>query len=222
MADVCSRLSVSLEKNPAALAYLTKTRGFSRFTIDDLLIGYCDWNTYEQCGINLHGRIVFPIKDLSGDVIGFSGRILGEGSPKYINSAASLVYDKSRVLYNLDVASDYILSSGKAIVVEGCMDIAALWDSGIRNVVAPCGTSFTKWHLRLLKRYADEIYLVNDDDKAGIASTERSMAIAEVERFPVYPVSGLIGMDPEEYVKIMGSEAFTELLNAAKQEKKKR
>jgi len=218
LTKVLERLCSDLRSNNRALSYL-KDRGLSNFTIDDLCIGYCNWDSFDELGVNLHGRIVFPIKDQHGDVIAFGGRILGEGSPKYLNSPSGLLYNKSRALYNIDNASDYILDCGKAIVVEGYMDVAGLWDSGIRNVVATCGTALTKWHVRLLKRFADEIYLMYDDDGPGRSSAARGLLLSEAEKFPIYEANTSFGMDPDEYVKMMGKDGILDLLDAAKKER---
>ena len=215
LANLCRQMYVDLQNDQAAKQYLTG-RGISNFTVDDLSIGYCKSNSFNAAGINLTGRIVFPIKNTSGDVIGFSGRILGDGSPKYLNSPASDIYDKSRVVYNLDNAGDFILNAGYAVIVEGCMDVAALWGNGIKNVVATCGTAITKWHVRALKKYAESLVLLYDDDSAGNRATESALKIAELERLPASAVEGLLGMDPDEYVKIMGSSSLIELINAAK------
>jgi DNA primase len=149
----------------------------------------------EDLVINLENRIVFPIRSISGDVVSFGGRSLSDGVPKYLNGISSEHYDKSRVLYNLDIAYDYIISSGLAVVTEGYMDVASLWDSGIRNVVATCGTAMTRWHVRALKPYADKM--------------------------PVFTVSGLSGIDPDEYIKIFGKESLLQLIDGAKEEKKR-
>lgn len=220
LTDVCRRMCASLREYKPASEYIA-SRGISNFTVDDLSIGYCNYNSYEELGVNLCGRVVFPIKGIDGDVIGFGGRVLGDEIPKYLNSPASEIYDKSRVVYNLDNASDYILDSGFAIVVEGYMDVAALWEAGIRNAIATCGTAITRWHLRALKRYADEVFLLYDDDKAGRAATERALAVAEMERYPVFAVPGLLGMDPDEYVNMMGVDSLTELINGARKTKEK-
>lgn len=211
-----ARLCRDLPGNLRASKYL-KSRGIDNFTIGDLSIGYCDWDTKEDLGVNFFGRITFPIKDCCGDVLGFGGRVIGDGVPKYLNSPSGVLYDKSRALYNIDNARDYISDLGAAIVVEGYMDVAGLWGSGIRNVVATCGTSLTKYHIRLLKRYADEVYLMYDDDEAGKSSATRGVLLSEVEKFPIYACNTGFGMDPDEYVKLMGKEGIIDLVNATKE-----
>lgn len=193
--------------------YLTETRGLSSFTIDDLSIGWCNSHTFDSLGVDLIDRVVFPIKQYSdGSVIGFGGRTLGSG-PKYLNSPASEIYNKSRVLYNLDIAGDYILETGQAILVEGYMDVAALWDKNIRNVVAICGTALNPWHIRLLKRYADNIAVVFDGDPAGIKTMFAAKSICDMESMPLKQVFIPFGLDPDEYINSCGKDAFVNLLN---------
>lgn len=220
MSQLQSELASSLTSNRQALEYLTVKRGLSRFTIDDLGIGYGTWNTTPIAGCNLNGRITFPIKDLEGEMIGFGGRSLGDVKPKYLNSEASASYDKSRVLYNLDIARDYILEAGYAIVVEGYMDVASVWQSGIKNVVASCGTAMTRWQLRLLKRFADRVYLTYDGDSAGMAAADRCMLALQGERFPILKVEIPFEMDPDEYVKAGGSQGLLDLINEADEKQK--
>jgi len=219
LGKVLARLCSDLRNNAKACSYL-RDRGISNFTIDDLSIGFCSWDTKDEVGVNLAGRVTFPIKDQYGDVIGFGGRVLGDGSPKYLNSPSGVLYDKSRALYNIDNACDYISECGSAIVVEGYMDVASLWEAGVRNVVATCGTSLTKYHIRLLKRFADEVYLMYDDDGPGRSSAERGVLLSSVEKFPVYACNTAFGMDPDEYVRMMGKEGIIDLINEAKKNRK--
>ena len=216
----CEILYEKLLHSAAPKEYLNRDRGIPDSTISDLRIGYCDYNTKDSLGINLEGRITFPIKDLSGDILGFGGRIFdGESDSKYINPSSES-YDKSGTLYNLDIASDYILASGSAIVVEGYTDVASLWTYGVRNVVATCGTAMTRRQLRLIKRFAEEVYILYDDDKSGNSSASRVLKSLEIESFPVYIASGLCGMDPDEYVRMMGAEAILEVIYEAKAKKR--
>lgn len=214
--EFCDRFTSSLfgPSGIQALSYLTDMRGLSIQTLKDLSVGYADFSTKSGLSFELHSRIVFPIKDLAGDIVGFGGRAMGNSQPKYLNSPASDTFVKSKLLYNLDIAGDYILDAGYAIVVEGYFDVASLWEYGIRNVVAVCGTSPSKWHIRLLKRYADSVHIAFDDDKAGIAATDRAIALSEAERFPVFSIAGMSGMDPDDYVQKFGKEKFLQLINA--------
>jgi DNA primase len=148
-------------------------RGLSDETINDFEIGYCRKNN-DSAIYRFSDRVIFPIFNASCDLVAFGGRAL-DGSPdKYINSPDSPIYCKSKILYNLDKAQDYILNTGNAIVVEGYFDVAALWEYGIRNVVATCGTAMTRYQLRLLKRYADSVSICYDGDSAGAKAAARA------------------------------------------------
>jgi len=219
LSEVQSLLAKGIYANASALSYVTVDRGVSGFTVDDLGIGYCSFDSWDDLGVNLVGRVTFPIKSVSGDIVGFGGRILSGSEVKYKNSPASAVYDKSRTLYNLDIAQDYILDSGVAIVVEGYMDVAALWSAGIRNVVATCGTSMTKWHLRLLKRSSEKVVLMYDGDDAGVKSADRVVESLLPERHPLCVVEIPFGFDPADYVGFCGADGIMDLINNAKETK---
>jgi len=117
----------------------------------------------------LHGRLIFPIRDAQGQPIGFAGRVLDDGLPKYINSPESPLYHKSSVLFGIDLALRDIRISRSVIVVEGYFDHLALYRAGIRNAVATCGTALTDGHIALLKKHAEQVFLLFDSDKAGAA-----------------------------------------------------
>lgn len=119
------------------------------------------------------GRVMFPIRDDRGRVIGFGGRVLGDGVPKYLNTAQTALFDKSATLYALDRAKDSINASGTAVVVEGYMDAIAAHQHGIANVVATLGTALTERHVGLLKRYARRVVLAMDADAAGVEAALR-------------------------------------------------
>lgn len=209
------RFCSALRNNREALDYVRLERGLSDETVRVLGIGYCEEDSRSYLDINLQGRVTFPIKDVNGDILGFGGRLIVPGEPKYLNPSADS-YDKSATLYNLDVARDYILECGKAVVVEGYMDVASMWSSGVRNVVASCGTAMTRRQLRLLKRFADEVYLLYDDDSSGNKSAERVFKLLELELFPVYVVKGLMGFDPDEYIRMFGRDNLLEVVYGAK------
>ncbi|NIR60506.1 MAG: DNA primase, partial [Gammaproteobacteria bacterium] len=121
------------------------------------------------------GRLIFPIDGKGGRVAAFGGRTLGDGQPKYINSPESPVYHKSRVLYGMDRSREAIRRAGEVIVVEGYFDLLALYRAGIENVVATCGTALTEDHARMIRRYADTVRLLFDQDEAGRTATFRAM-----------------------------------------------
>lgn len=135
------------------------------------------------------GRIMFPIKNNVGKVVGFTGRILPEfdtgTAGKYINSPETPIYVKSKILYGFDKGKEFIRETKTAFLVEGQMDLIMSWQSGIKNVVASSGTALTPDHLRILKRFTDQLILIIDTDEAGFAAGERAIDLAENMDFNV-------------------------------------
>jgi DNA primase len=146
-------------------------------------------------------RIIFPIRDVDGRVIGFGGRTLTNEKPKYINSPESEIYRKRSVLYGLDMARDSIRKIGQVIVVEGYMDFLSLYSAGIKNVVATLGTALTRDHVVLLKRYTDKVVVVFDGDEAGKKASLRSLLEAFLEE-GLLPFMVLLpgGNDPDSFI----------------------
>ncbi len=160
-------------------------------------------------------RLLFPIRDVHGRVIGFGGRVFDDSLPKYLNSPESPVYHKSEVLFGLGMAKQAMREKGEAFIVEGYFDHLALYRAGVRNVVATCGTALTGAHLKLLRRFAGKAYLLFDADKAGKKATVRSMEIFLQENFPARVVQMPAGEDPDSYLEKYGSNAFEGLVAAA-------
>lgn len=146
------------------------------------------------------GRIMFPIRDITGRIIGFSGRILGEGEPKYMNSPDSLVYQKSNVLYGMDLAKNEIKKENLAVLVEGNIDVISSHQTGVKNVIAPLGTALTGGQISQLSRFAETAALAFDTDIAGDAATRRGIEIAENAGLNIRVVH-LSGKDPDEMIK---------------------
>ena len=158
-------------------------------------------------------RVIFPISDVVGRIIGFGGRALDPEDPaKYLNSPETPVFRKGRTFYGLDVARRAIADEGHVVVVEGYMDVVALAQHGIEHCVATLGTALTEDHAKILSRYTPEIALVYDDDEAGMQATLRSAQVFEevAAAVKVAPLRG--GRDPDDYVREFGAEAFRELL----------
>ncbi|HUF83058.1 MAG TPA: DNA primase, partial [Acidimicrobiia bacterium] len=120
------------------------------------------------------GRVIIPIADERGQLVGFGGRTLGDGQPKYLNSPQTKLFDKGRTLFGLNTARDAIRAEGAAVVVEGYMDVIGPWQAGFRNVVATMGTSLTEQHARMLTRFSKRIVLAMDPDAAGRQAAERA------------------------------------------------
>ncbi len=164
------------------------------------------------------GRLMFPIRDPRGRVIGFGGRILGDGQPKYLNSPDTPLFDKGRTLYNLDRAGPVARKSARLIVVEGYMDVIGLAQAGFADAVAPLGTALTEAQLGLLWRYAPEPILCFDGDaagqRAGLRAALRALPLLEPGkslRFATLPA----GQDPDDLVRSGGPAAFERVLAAA-------
>ncbi|MBW1731498.1 MAG: DNA primase [Deltaproteobacteria bacterium] len=161
------------------------------------------------------GRVIFPIFDLSGRVVGFGGRVLDEGHPKYLNTPETQVFQKGSVLYGLNASYPEIRKTRKALIVEGYMDFLALWIAGIRNIGATLGTALTPSHVRRLKGYASEIVLVFDSDEAGREAALRGLPVFLNEGVQGKAVLLPPGHDPDTFVKAEGPERFLELVEGA-------
>jgi DNA primase len=153
-------------------------------------------------------RIIFPIFDLSMQVIGFGGRVIDDASPKYLNSPESPIYNKSRSLYGLHRAKQPCRNTATAYIVEGYFDLLRLHVNGIENSVATLGTALTEDHIRILKGYAERIVLVFDSDAAGIRAAHRSIDIFMKEEMDVRVMVLPSGYDPDSFLSEYGHEAF--------------
>jgi DNA primase len=163
-------------------------------------------------------RIIFPIESVSGRVVAFGGRILGEsgkGLPKYLNSPETPIYHKGEVLYGLSWAKNAIRREEGALVVEGYMDAVSLGAAGIENVVAPLGTSLTEEQARLLRRYCTRVYLLFDSDQAGLKATFRAGDVLLAEGVHPSVVTLPPGEDPDSLVRSRGAAALQEHLGQA-------
>lgn len=154
------------------------------------------------------GRLIFPIHDLSGRIVAFGGRILGEGQPKYINSPESSIYHKGQVLFGLYGARQAIRQASEVILVEGYFDQLALARAGVANAVATCGTALTPEHAELIKRYAKRALLLFDNDKAGRSATFKSMELLLPSGLEAVVVELEVGEDPDSFLQRYGKEAF--------------
>src|ERR1039457_6738689 len=176
-----------------------------------LILRKQDGNSYYD---RFRGRLMFPICDEQGRVIGFSGRVLSgdEKTAKYVNSPETPIFTKSKVFFGLDKSKRAILDAGFAIVCEGQLDLIACFMAGVQNVVAPQGTAFTDQHSRILKRYVNEVVLCFDSDEAGqnaaVRSLDHLLASGLAIRVAVVPQPH----DPDSFIKANGGEAFKQLI----------
>src|SRR5713226_2669159 len=162
------------------------------------------------------GRLMFPIHNESGKVIGFGGRALKSGDePKYLNSPETALYRKSYVLYNLHRAKDAVRNLEYSVLAEGYIDVIGCYSAGVRNVVASCGTALTNTQVRALKRHSDRIVVNFDPDAAGANAAERSIQMLLDESLQVRVLELEGELDPDEYVKQTGAEAYRGRLEKA-------
>lgn len=159
-------------------------------------------------------RVMFPIMDVNNRVIGFGGRVMGDGEPKYLNSPETKLFDKSRNLYGLNYAR---LSREKFILLcEGYMDVIAMHQAGFTNAVASLGTAFTSQHAALLKRYTDQVVLTYDSDGAGVKAALRAIPILKSVGMSVRVLNMRPYKDPDEFIKNLGPEAFRQRIAEAR------
>ena len=185
--------------------------------------GYCDERLRESGLFNVderHGmydkfwnRVIFPIMDVNNRVIGFGGRVMGDGKPKYLNSPETKIFDKSRNLYGLNIART--TRKKYLILCEGYMDVISMHQAGFTNAVASLGTALTSGHASLLKRYTQEVLLLYDSDEAGIRAALRGIPILRDAGVSSRVVNLKPYKDPDEFIKNMGAEAFEERLGQA-------
>ena len=169
--------------------------------------------------VRFRDRLMFPIRNEMGDVIGFSGRQLraDSNSGKYVNSPETLIFRKSNVLFALDRAKKPILREKSALLCEGQIDAISCHELGIDHAIAPLGTAFTQQHAHLLRRYTTSVLLCYDADKAGITASERAFRELAAEGLSVSVVEMPDGDDPDTYLKTHGAEAFRGLLDKARE-----
>ena len=244
-ATACRFYQACLLKTPygkGALAYLNG-RGINQEIINSFSIGYAlDSFTSLLSNLGRHGykgeellaaglvamgrqqlydkfrnRVMIPIKDPKGKIVGFGGRVLDNSTPKYLNTAETEWFNKRRLLFAMDVAYKAIRTSRQAIVVEGYMDAISLHAAGISNVVASMGTAFAAEQAKLLQRIADEVVFCYDSDSAGRKASVRAVSIARTAGLKVRIAGVPEGKDPDEYVRRYGKEAFLKVVAEARE-----
>lgn len=160
-------------------------------------------------------RVVFPIESLSNRVVGLAGRVLDDSEPKYLNTMESPIYYKGKMLYGLNHSKEGIRKSGTALIVEGYMDYLMLWKNGFDNVCAVCGTSFTQDQGRLLARYANHVYIINDGDRAGIRASVRAADELLIVGLDSNVVVLPEGEDPDSFVRKRGADELRGFMRSA-------
>lgn len=220
---------VQFSKSQTALEYVFKKRAFSKETALEWRLGYSP-NTgtalvdflkskkftdeeiknaglsagrYRGLADMFRGRLMIPLQDAQGKVIGFTARLLTDDpkAPKYINTPQTPLYDKSRHVYGLHLAKESVRKGGYVVIAEGNLDVIASHQAGVRQVVATAGTALTEQHLKALSRFTGDIRLAFDADKAGLNATERAIPIASKTKVSLSIVTIPSGKDPDELVK---------------------
>ena len=188
-----------------------KSKGYSEDLIRDA--GLC--NVDEKHGMydKFWNRVMFPIQDINHRVIGFGGRVMGDGKPKYLNSPETEIFDKSRNLYGLNFARTS--RKGNVILCEGYMDVIAMHQAGFTQAVASLGTAFTSGQASLLRRYANEILLSYDSDGAGVNAALRAIGILKEAGMTGRVINLEPYKDPDEFIKALGGEEFQKRLDHA-------
>ena len=199
------------DNNGSDLIGYLKSKGYT----DKLIVEAGLVNVDERYGMKskFWNRVIFPIQDVNHRVIGFGGRVMGDGEPKYLNSPETMIFDKSRNLYGLNFARTSRKTN--VILCEGYMDVISLHQAGFTQAVASLGTAFTSGQASLLRRYTGEVLLTYDSDEAGIKAALRAI--------PILKEAGLSGKivrlkphkDPDDFIKKEGIEAFQERINMA-------
>ena len=231
-----------LKTNRPARQYLLQ-RGISQETIREFGLGYAceDWSRLTDflttkgftmaemldSGLVLasenkryydrfRDRIMFPIVNPRGQIVGFGGRLMatGQNGPKYLNSPETPIFAKSYELYNLNHCKNF-LDAGQILIVEGYMDVISLYEKGIRNTVAALGTAFTPFHGKILERYANEVIIAFDGDSAGKSATEKAMNILKKTGLNVKILNLPINEDPDSFVRKYGQQGFADFVAKA-------
>lgn len=161
------------------------------------------------------GRLMFPIRDDRGDLVGFGGRVIGDGNPKYINSSDTPLYRKSRVLYGFHKARDRMMKDRHAVLVEGYLDVIACHRAGVTEAVASLGTALAEDHAKLLKRYCDRVTILYDADSAGQKAAVRAVEILEATGLACRVALMPQGEDPDTLLRTKGADAVRDAVGRA-------
>ena len=210
--ETCEHFELGLSVAQGVFTNTAKQTGYTEQDLKDA--GLCIQTEY---GLKeyFRNRLMFPIWNQRGDTVGFGGRILGEGEPKYLNSPETILFTKSHILYGLNFAGPAIRKAGRAVLLEGYMDVIGCHQAGVEYTVAPLGTSFTSDHARLLKRYTQNVIVLFDPDEAGLKAALRGALILTEEGLFVKVASLPGGLDPDEYIIQYGKENFEAILDGA-------
>lgn len=210
--EVCQRWSIGYAPGKGELFAHLIMKGFSRDIVEAVNLGFVKGPATTDRFFN---RIIFPIHNERGECIAFGGRILGDGQPKYLNTAETSIFQKKRTLFALNRAKDSMLQQKNVYITEGYTDVIACHEAGFTNVVATLGTACTIEHLTMLQRFVPRITFVFDGDAAGIKAAERIVDFAHQSSAQLYCASLPQGLDPAECLDQLGEEGLRVALDAA-------
>ena len=211
--QVCQRYRLGYAPGRGSLVAHLSAAGFTpREMVDANVAIRRDRGTLSD---RFYERVMFPIFDEQGHCIAFGGRIMGDGQPKYLNTAETSVFHKKRNLYGFNWAKEHIVAQNTAVVVEGYTDAIACWEAGIGNVVATLGTALTEHHVKTLTRFAKRIIYLFDGDAAGQKAAERAIQFVEIGSVDLRCVILSDDLDPNDFIHERGGDALRELLDQA-------
>ena len=198
-------------KNGTQLVQYLRNKGYTDEEIKDA--GLATFSERNGLSSQFWNRVMYPIQDINHRVIGFGGRVMGDGEPKYLNSPETDIFDKRRNLYGLNYART--ARSGNMILCEGYMDVISMHQAGFGQAVASLGTAFTPEQAHLLHRYTDQVLLAYDSDGAGVKAALRAIGILREEGLTGKVINMRPYKDPDEFMKALGKEAFQERIEQA-------
>ncbi|MCL1876963.1 DNA primase [Candidatus Saccharibacteria bacterium] len=223
-----------MTRSQMAMEYIFKKRGLTKETVIEWGIGFApndsklhtvllgkkfsDHEIREAGLISARGgemfrsRMTIPLRDSQGQIVGFTGRIIGDGEPKYLNTPGTILYDKGRQVFGLNFAKSAIRQEDFAVLVEGNLDVISSHQANVKNVVACAGTALTREHLKSLGRLTHNINLCFDGDRAGVVATERAIVLAESLDLKLSVISFDIAKDPDEIITKFGAEKWREIM----------
>ena len=190
------------------------SKGYKSFDIEQA--GLVKKNRYGKYFDIFRNRVITPIIDIRGNVVAFGGRVLDDSKPKYINTADTLVYKKTNELFSLNFAKENIKSS--IILCEGYMDVISMYQAGIKNAIAGCGTALTTEQVRVISRYADEVVLIYDSDEAGQKALKKAISLFNQTNVNVRIPKLFGGKDPDEIINKLGPDRFMGMIEKSANE----
>lgn len=211
--DICQRYRLGYAPGRGALVAHLSQKGFTPREMTDANVAI----RRDRGGLSdrFYERVMFPIFDEQGRCIAFGGRIMGQGEPKYLNTAETSVFHKKRNLYGFNWAKEHIVAANEAVVVEGYTDAIGCWEAGIKNVVATLGTALTEHHVKTLSRFAKRIVYLFDGDAAGQKAAERAIQFVEHGSIDLRCVILPDDLDPADFIAQRGGEELRGLLEGA-------